>query len=724
MKIKLFFLFFLISITTWAQNPSYSVNAQKMNQLLKFINDAYLDTVNFDLLVDKGMIEVLKELDPHSVFISKKDVQQANEPLQGSFDGIGVTFQLIKDTITVMEAIVNGPSEKVGIMAGDKIIKVDTAIAYGKHVNNKWVADHLRGPKGTKVTVYVKRGKNSELLEFSITRDKIPLNSINVYFMADKNTGYICLERFAQTSPQELRDALTRLNARGMKNLIFDLRGNGGGYLPSAFEIANEFIGDNKMIVYTDNFRKTGESYKSSGKGEFRKDRLVVLVDENSASASEIVSGAVQDWDRAIVMGRRTFGKGLVQKPIFLPDGSQVRLTISKYYTPSGRCVQRPYDDGLDTYLDDLNQRNKHGEFLTADSIKFPDSLKYQTAKGRTVYGGGGIMPDIFIPLDTSKYSSLYNEIVRKGRLVVLVDENSASASEIVSGALQDWDRAIVMGRRTFGKGLVQKPIFLPDGSQVRLTISKYYTPSGRCVQRPYDDGLDTYLDDLNQRQKHGEFLTADSIKFPDSLKYQTGKGRTVYGGGGIMPDIFIPLDTSRYSSLYGEMIRKGVISEFVLDFMEKNKENYKTKYANMEDFKTNFEISDELFNDLMNYAHKEGIKDTVPFLFSKRMELFLKDKNEQLDSLYNSLEDLKNNPQFMEMMVEFVTKSFNESMRGRNLSKADEFIKDALKYEIARNLFSYGDARQIFLMNDEGYLKALEVINNDKIFKKYNVDY
>jgi len=524
---------------------------------------------------------VLKELDPHSVFISKKDVQQANEPLQGSFDGIGVTFQLIKDTITVMEAIVNGPSEKVGIMAGDKIIKVDTVVAYGKHVNNKWVADHLRGPKGTKVTVYVKRGKNPELLEFSITRDKIPLNSINVYFMADKNTGYICLERFAQTSPQELRDALTRLNARGMKNLIFDLRGNGGGYLPSAFEIANEFIGDNKMIVYTDNFRKTGESYKSSGKGEFRKGRLVVLVDENSASASEIVSGAVQDWDRAIVMGRRTFGKGLVQKPIFLPDGSQVRLTISKYYTPSGRCVQRPYDDGLDTYLDDLNQRNKHGEFLTADSIKFPDSLKYQTAKGRTVYGGGGIMPDIFIPLDTSKYSSLYNEIVRK-----------------------------------------------------------------------------------------------------------------------------------------------GIISEFVLDLMETNKENYKAKYANMEDFKTNFEISDELFQDLMNYAHKEGIKDTVPFLFSKRMELFLKDKNEQLDSLYNSLEDLNNNPQFMEMMVEFVTKSFNESMRGRNLSKADDFIKDALKYEIARNLFSYGDARQIFLMNDEGFLKALEVINNDKIFKKYNVDY
>jgi len=579
-SVRLFFLILLISVASYAQNPTYQVNAQKVNQLLKFINEAYLDTVNFDVLAEKGVIEMLKELDPHSAYISKKDVQQANEPLIGSFDGIGVTFNIIKDTINIMEVIVNGPSEKVGLKIGDKIIKVDTTIAYGKHVNNKWVADHLRGPKGTKVNVFIKRGRNPELLEFAITRDKIPMHSINVAFMVDNHTGYICLERFAQTSPQELRDAMTRLKARGMKNLIFDLRGNGGGYLQAAFEIANEFIGNDKMIVYTDNFRKTGEQFKSTNKGEFQK-----------------------------------------------------------------------------------------------------------------------------------------------GKLVVLVDEYSASASEIVSGALQDWDRAIVMGRRTYGKGLVQKPIYLADGSQVRLTISKYYTPSGRCIQRPYEDGLDKYLNDINERRTHGELLTADSIKFPDSLKYKTAKGRTVYGGGGIMPDIFIPLDTTRYSTLYNEMIRKGIISGFILNYMETNKDGLKEKYATMEDFKNNFEVSEQLFQDLMDYAHKEGIKDTVPFQLSKRLEFFAKNKATELDSLFNSLDSFNGNPQFQEMLTKNITESFNESMRLRNFSKVDFFIKDDLKYEIARNLFSYGDARQIFLISDDGFKKALEVINNDKTFKRFNVD-
>jgi len=580
MKIKLFLLFLFISVVSFAQNPSYQVNAQKMNLLLKCINDYYLDTVNFDGLVEKGVLELLKELDPHSVYISKKDVQQANEPLIGSFDGIGVSFQIIKDTINIIEVIVNGPSEKVGILAGDKIIQVDTAIAYGKHVTNKWVADHLRGKKGTKVTVLVKRGKNPQPLEFTITRDKIPMNSINVYFMADKTTGYIRLERFAQTSTQEFRDAVTRLKARGMKNLIFDLRGNGGGYLQSAFEIADEFLPPDKMIVYTDNFRKTGESFKSTHRGEFQKGKLVILVDESSASASEIVSGATQDWDRALIMGRRTFGKGLVQKPFNLPDESQMRLTISKYYTPSGRCIQRPYNDGLDSYFDDLNTRSKHGELLTADSIKFPDSLKYQTAKGRTVYGGGGIMPDIFIPLDTS-----------------------------------------------------------------------------------------------------------------------------------------------RHSSLYGEMYRKGIISGFTLDYLEKNRELLKSKYPTVDDFKNNFEITESLFQELMDYAHKEGVKDTVTLQFSLRAEQFFKEKATTLDSLYQSLEDLNQNEQFHKMMVEFVTQSYNESMRLRNLNKAKELIKDALIFEISRNLFSYGDAYQIYLSKEEGFLRALEVINNDKIFKKFDIE-
>jgi len=581
MKVKLFFLCLLISVTTFAQNTTYPVQAQKMQQMLKHIHEQYLDTVNFDILVEKGILEMLKELDPHSAYISKKDVQQANEPLIGSFDGIGVSFQIIRDTINIMEVIIGGPSEKVGLKAGDKIIKVDTALAVGKHLNNKWVQDHLRGKKGTKVTVFVKRGRSPELLEFAITRDKIPMHSINVYFMADKNTGYIRLERFAQTSPQELRDAMTRLKARGMKNLILDLRGNGGGYLQAAFEIADEFLGPDKMIVYTDNFRNTGESFKSSKRGDFQKGRLVILVDEGSASASEIVSGAVQDWDRGIIMGRRTFGKGLVQKPIYLPDGSQVRLTISKYFTPAGRYIQRPYDDGLDSYFDDLRARSRHGELLTADSIKFPDSLKYQTAKGRTVYGGGGIMPDIFIPIDTS-----------------------------------------------------------------------------------------------------------------------------------------------RYSSLWAEMYRKGIINSFALDYMENNRDSLLSQYPTMEVFKNNFEVSEQRFRALMDFGRKEGVTDTVPFQFSKRAELFLKNKAAELDSLYGSLEALQNSTHFKEMLTEFVTQSLNESMRLRNLNRADDFIKDGLKFEIARNMFNYGEAYQIFLMTDEGFLKALEVINNDKIFKKFGIEY
>jgi hypothetical protein len=271
---------------------------------------------------------------------------------------------------------------------------------------------------------------------------------------------------------------------------------------------------------------------------------------------------------------------------------------------------------------------------------------------------------------------------------------------------------------------LVQKPIYLQDGSQIRLTISKYYTPSGRCIQRSYEDGLDSYFNDLHERSKHGEFLTADSIKFPDSLKYQTAKGRTVYGGGGIMPDIFIPFDTSRYSSLYNELIRKGVISGFTLDYMEINREILQTQYGTMEDFKNKFVVSDELFQELMDYAHKEGIKDTIAFQFSKRLQQFVKDKTAELDSLFIYPEDLKTNDQFQEMISKYVIDSFRESMRLRNINKANDFIKDALKYEIARNLFSYGEARQIFLMKDEEFVKALEVINNDKIFKKFNVDY
>ena len=321
-------------------NSTYQLNLTKMNQFLRAINDQYVDTVNFNKLVEEGMISILKDLDPHSTYIEPKEVARANEPLQGGFDGIGVAYQLIKDTINVVEVIVDGPSEKVGLRVGDKILKVDTFVACGKNINNSWVQKHLRGKKGTKVKLLVKRGKQSEPLEFTVTRDKIAQNSINVFFMADEHTGYIRLERFAKDSKTEFENALTRLKARGLKNLILDLRGNSGGYLGTAFDIADEFISDKKMIVYTKNIRGSGDSFFSTSRGEFEKGKLIVLIDEGSASASEIVSGAVQDHDRGLIIGRRSFGKGLVQRPLTLADRSEVRLTISRYYTPAGRCIQ------------------------------------------------------------------------------------------------------------------------------------------------------------------------------------------------------------------------------------------------------------------------------------------------------------------------------------------------------------------------------------------------
>ena len=376
-KIKTLLVIITLSLSlnmVFAQtNPSYESGKRTVDYFLTLLDRIYVDTLDFNALSEKGVKEMITTLDPHSIYTTAKDVAASREPLQGSFDGVGITFQLIKDTT-----------------------------ACGKSITNTWVRDHLRGKKGTKVQLGIKRGKSNELLYFTVTRGKIPMHSINVYFMIDKTTGYIKLDRFAQTSLAEFQAACTKLQEQGMKNLIFDLRGNGGGYLNTAVQIASQFIEGNKLLVYTDNFRKTGETLKSLPNGMFREGRLIVLIDENSASASEITSGAVQDWDRGIIMGRRSFGKGLVQKPVDLPNGAEVRVTISHYYTPTGRCIQKPYDD-RDDYFKDISNRYSHGELFSPDSINFPDSLKYKTPAGKTVYGGGGIMPDIFVPMDTMR---------------------------------------------------------------------------------------------------------------------------------------------------------------------------------------------------------------------------------------------------------------------------------------------------------------------------------
>ncbi len=389
----------------------------KFNTLMQLINYYYVEDVDQPKLTEEAIIAVLKELDPHSVYISKKDVEKTNEPLVGNFEGVGIQFQLYKDTILVISPVPGGPSEKLGILAGDKIIKINKEDAFGKKVNNQYVLDHLRGPKGSKVEVSIFRKGRKDLIDFTITRDKIPLNSIDASYMLTDNIGYIKLSRFAATSTDEFIDAARELQKQGMKNMVFDLRGNSGGYLNIAFDLADQFLPSGKLIVYTKGLRSPKQDFIATSGGTFETGKLVVLIDEGSASASEIVSGAVQDWDRGLLLGRRTFGKGLVQRPYMLPDSSMVRITTARYYTPSGRCIQKSYKDGEESYHNEVFNRYKHGEMVHADSIKFPDSLRYFTHNKRVVYGGGGVMPDYFIPLDTTFVSDYYTDVFRKGLL-------------------------------------------------------------------------------------------------------------------------------------------------------------------------------------------------------------------------------------------------------------------------------------------------------------------
>ena len=388
---------------------------QKFGTALQIIEFAYVDSTDAPDLVETAIIEMLKELDPHSAYISKEEIDRVNEPLVGSFEGIGVTFQLFKDTILVVAPVIGGPSDKLGIIAGDKIVKIDGEDATGEKINNKYVMDRLRGKKGTEVEVAIKRGKREGLLDFTIVRDKIPLTSIDATYMVDPKVGYIKLTRFSKTSMSEFQESITELKAEGMRDLILDLRGNSGGYLNVAIDLSDQFLSTDKLIVYTEGMRSPKQDFSATTKGEFEEGRLIVLINEGSASASEIVSGAVQDWDRGLVVGRRSFGKGLVQRPYKLPDGSVIRLTTARYHTPTGRCIQKPYGEGVDEYRNDFKNRLDHGELISSDSIQFPDSLKYFTPNGRIVYGGGGVMPDVFVPIDSTRFSDYYIDLVRKG---------------------------------------------------------------------------------------------------------------------------------------------------------------------------------------------------------------------------------------------------------------------------------------------------------------------
>lgn len=422
MSIKSFLsviFFFSFVSAAYAQAPfipdTASGGQQRVDEVMTLIDGNYTDAPDMDKLSAEAINAMLKALDPHSVYIPAKDVQRANEGLQGNFEGVGISFQIVNDTVVVQSVIEGGPSEKVGVMIGDKLLRIDGINATGDSAKNDFIFRHLRGKKGTAAEVDILR--QGTVYSFHIVRDKIPIYSVDTYFMDNDTVGYIRLIRFARTSVQEFEKAVKDLKKQGMKALVLDLRGNTGGYLDIAFGMANEFLERGQLVVYQEGRRTPRQDFRANGRGVWKTGCLTVLIDEGSASASEIVSGAVQDWDRGTLVGRRTFGKGLVQRMFPLKDGGQIRLTTARYYTPSGRCIQRAYDKGDEAYRQDVNERYRHGELVNADSIHFADSLKYKTAHGRVVYGGGGIMPDVFVPLDTVRLSDYFISLRGKGLL-------------------------------------------------------------------------------------------------------------------------------------------------------------------------------------------------------------------------------------------------------------------------------------------------------------------
>lgn len=443
---------------------SFPPSNDKLSRLLDIIESDYVDTIDRDNLIEQAIPVMLRSLDPHSVYIPARDLAQANEPLQGNFDGIGVSFNMITDTVLIISTIPGGPSEKLGILPGDKIIYINDSLVAGKAIPDEEIIKMLKGPRGTRVDIKVERKGARNLLPFSIIRDKIPLFSVDVSYMMSDDVGYIKISTFAMTTHDEFVSGVRELKSKGMKKLILDLRGNSGGVMDAATLIADEFLPDGDLIVFTMGKSKPRQEVRATSDGSFEKGELVVLIDEWSASASEILAGAIQDNDRGTIIGRRSFGKGLVQEPVLFRDGSGMRLTIARYYTPSGRSIQKPYDQGVDKYYEDLMTRFAHGEFSRVDSIHLPDSLRYTTRGGKTVYGGGGIMPDIFIPMDTTGLTDFFNEVRNRGliyRFALKYTEDNREKMKKYSSA-EDLDKWLS------DQGLLQKFIKYAEAGGVK----------------------------------------------------------------------------------------------------------------------------------------------------------------------------------------------------------------------------------------------------------------
>jgi carboxyl-terminal processing protease len=463
----------LISLNQTAVSQILSDETFKIGRTLGLIDAFYVDTTNTPRLTEKVIIDLLKELDPHSTYISAKDVKEMNDPLIGNFDGIGILFNLLHDTIIVIEPISGGPSQKVGLFPGDRIITIDGEKVTGIGISTSGVMKRLRGAKGTSVSISVFRKGEKDPLDFTIIRDKIPLYSLDAVYMLDAETGYVRLNKFAATTEKEFEDAIAKLKKSNMQNIIIDLRSNGGGVMSAATDLANHFFTDKKLLVYLVGRKTPRQDYKSTGSGDLSSARVIVLTNEESASASEIFAGAIQDYDRGVIMGRRSFGKGLVQNGFYLTDGSMIRLTVARYFTPTGRSIQSPYSEGYDKYYSNYIKRFSDGELVSADSVHFPDSLKFKTlVNKRTVYGGGGIMPDLFVAYDTSNYSVYYGTLLRKGVFQSFVLEYADKKRTSINSEYKSFDD--FKNRFEFSADEIQSFIKKGEEAGVKYNIEQY----------------------------------------------------------------------------------------------------------------------------------------------------------------------------------------------------------------------------------------------------------
>ncbi|MBR5170171.1 MAG: S41 family peptidase [Muribaculaceae bacterium] len=535
---------FVVSLSLLlALNLSAQRMAKGMQKLLNAeyaISTLYVDSVNEDKLIEEAIKGMLESLDPHSSYTDAKETKELEEPLQGEFSGVGIQFNMNKDTLYVIQTVPGGPSERVGVLAGDRIIYVNDTVIAGVKMKNSDIQKRLRGKKGTNVTIKVKRPGEKELITFRITRDNIPLHSIDAQYMLDERTGYLRISRFGAKTHEEMMDALKALEKQGMTQLIMDLSDNGGGYLNAAIDMCNEFLDHGQLMVYTEGENTPRNEANANGFGKYQNLPMVVMVNQYSASAAEIFAGAMQDWDRAVVVGRRTFGKGLVQRPFKFDDGSMMRLTVARYYTPSGRCIQKPYNRGdKKAYENELLDRYNEGEYYCLDSIQFNESQRYYTRiNGRTIYGGGGVMPDVFVPVDTTEYSVYYRNLTAKGisnqYAIKYVDKQRKKISKQFK-TVKDFDRGFIVTDE-----MMKDYIALGEQDSVHFDAEQYETSKqllkdiikGLIARDVYGDqsaysiiinhrnrDLQTALEILNDRERYQRLLREGNPEYERLVK-------------------------------------------------------------------------------------------------------------------------------------------------------------------------------------------------------------